>query len=387
MAISIESIQAAYELDQQLQREAVTADDLPLSFDSMTAKWLTAVLCRATPGAKVIGHRMGPVDTGSSNRRRIQIEYNDAGFSAGLPSALFCKASHDLPNRIVLGVSGGAHIETHFYNQIRPLLTIEAPRSFYAHYNADNFNSMIMLGDLTSSVTEFCNHKTEMTLDRAQSQMRLLGKLHGQSFSKPAIQTQLQHLGTWPEYLHATEAFGMSVGSGKGFLAAEEVIPPRLYKRSAEIWPATMRSLELHARSPLHLSHGDVHLKNWYVAGSGEMGLSDWQCASRGHWARDVAYTMSTALTVENRRAWERELISYYLDQLRASGGPDVSFDAGWNAYRQQLITALTWWTITMAPTENIPDMQPKDITLEFIRRISTAMDDLDSLDVTTEAN
>jgi hypothetical protein len=90
---------------------------------------------------------------------------------------------------------------------------------------------------------------------------------------------------------------------------------------------------------------------------------------------------MATALTIDNRRAWERDLIQYYLEELRAAGGPAISFDEAWNAYRQQLITALTWWTVTLTPPPGLPDMRPRDITLEFIRRISTAMDDVGSLD------
>jgi thiamine kinase-like enzyme len=376
----IPEIQAAYERDQRQKSAATSADELPLSFESITDRWLSAVLCGNVPGAEVTEHQLGQADTGSSNRRRIRIGYNDAGTVAGLPSALFCKASHELANRIVLGVSGAAFTEVHFYNQIRPFLEIEAPHSFYARYDPASFNSMIMLGDLTGSVTEFCNHKTVMTLERARSQMRLLGKLHGTSHSHPVVRAQLEHLPTWPAYFRNTEAFGMQAGSTRGFLAAEEVIPARLYARHEDIWAATLRSMELHANWPNCLSHGDVHLKNWYVAGTGEMGLSDWQCATRGHWARDLAYTMSTALTVEDRRAWERDLINYYLEELRAAGGPAVTFNDAWNAYRQQLITSLTWWTITLTPPPGLPDMQPRDITLEFIRRISTAMDDVDSL-------
>lgn len=380
MSLLIPQIQAAYERDQQSNFEALTADDLPLSFDTITDRWLTAVLCRNVPGAQVTAVEFGPVDTGSSNRRRIQITYNDAGTEAGLPTALFCKASHDLANRLVLGVSGGAFTEVHFYNELRPHLPIEAPVTHHAKFDPVSFNSMIMLGDLTGSVTEFCNHKTDMTLARAQSQMRLLGRMHGTSYSHPGLRRELEKLPTWPVYFANTDNFGMKSGSTNGFMAAEEVIPARLYRRHAEIWDRTLNSLKIHEHQPEFLSHGDVHLKNWYVAGDGEMGLSDWQCATRGHWSRDVAYTMSTALTVENRRAWERGLIAYYVEELAAAGGPKVSFDDAWNAYRQQLITALTWWTVTLTPPPGLPDMQPRDITLEFIRRISTAMDDVDSL-------
>lgn len=378
---TLQKIQAAYEHDQQHKPEAVTADELPATFESMTERWLTAVLCRDVPGAKVVGHQLGPVDNGSSNRRRVEVEYNDVGLAAGLPLALFCKASFDLANRMTLAMSGGAHVETHFYNHIRPHVEIEAPKSFYALYETKSYKYMVMLGDLTSSVTEFCNHHTVMTLARAQSQVRLLGKLHGTTYSNPHLQAEMEHIKTWPEFFNDTLAFGMQSGSENGFQASEEVIPPSLFKRYQEIWPATMRSMEIHQKGPYYYAHGDVHLKNWYVAGSGEMGLSDWQCCGRGHWARDFAYTIATALKVEDRRAWERDLLKLYLETQRAAGGPAISFDDAWNAYRQQLITALTWWTVTLTPPPGLPDMQPRDITLEFIRRISTAMDDNGTLD------
>ena len=55
-------------------------------------------------------------------------------------------------------------------------------------------------------------------------------------------------------------------------------------------------------------------------------------------------------------------------------------FDEAWMHYRQQLMTVLTWWAVTLTPPEGLPDMQPRDITLEFLRRITTAMDDVDTL-------
>jgi hypothetical protein len=381
MSELMQKITAAYELDQQRKdRPVISAAELPVSYESITDQWLTDILCRGCPGAKVVGHRLGERDSGSSNRRRIRLEYNDAGRTAGLPDALFCKATQELANRVVLGVSGGARIEVTFYNDIRPLLNIEAPRGVFARFDPESFNSIIVLEDLTDSVTQFCNHNTSMSLARAQSQLTLLAEVHGKCYQSPQLRQRLQAIPTWPEFFRNTFAFGLEQGSNQGFLRAEEVIPARVYRRYEEIWPATMASVEMHDRLPLTLAHGDVHLKNWYVAGNGEMGLGDWQCASRGHFSRDVAYAMATALTVENRRAWEKELLRFYLDRMHAAGGPAVSFDEMWTHYRQQLMTALTWWTITLNPTPDIPDMQPVDITMEFIRRIATAMDDVDTL-------
>jgi Phosphotransferase enzyme family len=382
MAELLKKITAAYELDRAHKSEAVvSAAQLPGSYEAITERWLTDILCGKYPGAAVVGYRLGPPDSGSSNRRKIYVEYNEAGRRAALPGALFCKATQDLANRIVLGVSGGARCEVTFYNDIRPLLNIEAPRSYFAKFDPESFNSIIVLADLSDAVTEFCNHKTKMTRERAESQLALLAEMHGRCYLSPQLREQLNSLPTWPEFFGNTLEFGMQHGSDQGFLAAEDVIPPRLFRRSKEIWPATVESVERHNRLPHTLTHGDVHLKNWYVAGSGEMGLSDWQCASRGHWGRDVAYAMTTALTVEDRRAWDNELLRFYIDRLHASGGPRVGIDEAFSHYRQQMLSALAWWTITLTPAAGMPDMQPRDLTLEFIRRISTAMDDVNSLE------
>jgi Phosphotransferase enzyme family len=382
MSSRIETIQAAYAAEEGRRREKVfNASNLPLSYEAITEDWLTDALCSAHPGAAVTAMQLGPVDSGSSNRRKIAVTYNAAGQAAGLPTKLFCKATHDLANRIVLGISGGAMGEVAFYNHVRPLLNVEVPVAFFAGYDPANINSLTIMHDISDDVTSFCDHHTEMTRARVESELALLATCHGQGYSNPAMQAQLKQIATWPEFFTKTLEFGMEAGSNQGFIDAEEVIPAATYKRFGEVWPKTLTSVDLHNRLPLTLMHGDVHLKNWYIAGNGEMGLSDWQCVSRGHWSRDVCYAMSSALTVENRRAWENDLLRFYLDRLHAAGGPNVSFDDAWLNYRQQLMTALTWWTITLRPTEELPDMQPRDITMEMLRRIGTAVDDCGSLD------
>jgi hypothetical protein len=374
-------IQAAYERDMASAPAQVTrADQLPIRYEAITADWLTAVLCAKTPGAAVTGFELDVPDNGSANRRKIKIAYNEAGQRAGLPGRIFCKATLDLVNRMVLGISGGAKAEAVFYDRIRPLLDIEAPTPYFARFDPETYNSLVMLGDISHTVTEFCSHKTLMPRKRVDSQIRLLAKLHGTCYRDAEVRSRLQELNTWPGFFYNTLQFGMEAGASKGFLAAKEVVPPRLYVRFPEIWPAMCKSVDLHNDLPHTLSHGDVHLKNWYVAGNGEMGLGDWQCATRGHWARDVCYTITTALPVEDRRAWEKDLLQSYLTQMHAAGGPKVPFDEAWMHYRQQLMTVLTWWAVTLTPPEGLPDMQPRDITLEFLRRITIAMDDVDTL-------
>jgi hypothetical protein len=62
-------------------------------------------------------------------------------------------------------------------------------------------------------------------------------------------------------------------------------------------------------------------------------------------------------------------------------GVPPISEDEAWKNMRQQLLTALAFWTITLRPAPGMPDMQPERTTHEFLRRIYAAMDDHDALD------
>lgn len=46
------------------------------------------------------------------------------------------------------------------------------------------------------------------------------------------------------------------------------------------------------------------------------------------------------------------------------------------------MLSALAWWTMMLTPAGDMPDMQPRDTAVEFIRRLAIAIDDLGSLDV-----
>ena len=140
-------------------------------------------------------------------------------------------------------------------------------------------------------------------------------------------------------------------------------------------------AVDWQATQPETFTHGDVHLKNWYRTLNGAMGLGDWQCSGRGHWARDIAYAVATALPVEQRRAQERDLLRFYLNALATAGGPQITIDAAWKSYRAQMLSALAWWTMTVTPSTQMPDMQPLDTTRAFLSRLAVAVDDLGSID------
>lgn len=376
MSDVLEKIQSAFDRDQERGFRKVTSTaELPRSYEELTEDWLTEALCGRVHGARVESVTLGEPDNGSSNRRRIAVTYNAVGIDHGLPTHLFCKATHDLANRMVLGVSGGARGEVNFYNLFRPHVEMEVPVAYFADWDPVSCNSLVILGDLSDSVRSFCDDKTPMDRERAESQMRLLARLHASGYANRDVATALEQMPTWEEFFYNSCNFGLESGIRQGFKESEGILPAEILALGEDrMWDCMTRSVERHGELPRTITHGDVHLKNWYVAWDGEMGLSDWQCANAGHWSRDLAYTLATALSVEDREAWDRELIAYYLDELARHGGPKVAFDEAWQHYREQLWTALAWWLVTLCPPEGIPDMQPRDTTVAFLRRIGAAM-------------
>lgn len=367
---------------EALDSPVTRRDEVPRSYAAITDAWLTDVLCRDVPGAAVTAHNFDERDDGSSNRRRIMLEYNQAGRDAGLPATVFCKAAETLNNRLVLGLSRAAQIEADFYNLVRNRLEIEAPVSLHASFDPENFASLIMLRDLRDHA-EFCDDRTVVTRELAEQQIHTLANLHSRFYQSPELGTPTLPFITWPKWwarmMAASPDFAACCDTAFG--QCEDIMPARLFARRAEIWPATMLSVERHKHLPHTVIHCDVHLKNWYKSNNGRMGLSDWQITSIGHWSRDLIYTITTALSIENRRAWERELVELYLDLMAERGIPREPIDQVWTSLRQQLLTALAFWTITLRPAEGMPDMQPLRTTREFLNRLLVAIDDHASLD------
>ena len=163
-ASSFESIRHSFEAEERANRKPRTATDLPHTYEDINPEWLTAVLCSKHPGAHVVACRLGPTDNGTSSRRRIELDYDEAGRRAGLPRSVFCKGSLSLANRYILGLNGGIEAEVTFYQRVRPELAIEAPRPLHAHWNPETYNSIIVMEDMTGEV-EFL--RCDKPLDRA----------------------------------------------------------------------------------------------------------------------------------------------------------------------------------------------------------------------------
>ena len=297
---------------------------------------------------------------------------------------MFAKGTPDLITRIAGCVSESMTGEAHFYSSIRPELRIEAPIGYHSAFDLRRGRSIHLLEDLVETKgATFCSPQNRIYRTQAEEIVSLLATLHGTYYDSPRLETEFAHILRWTdEYGRMVRAVDLRKYHRRGFDKAADVLPETLRRRRDEVWPAIIRSTELHNALPHTLVHCDVHLGNWYTTVGGTMGLLDWQCLARGHWSRDLAYALSATLTIEDRRVWERDLIALYLDLFAVHSGITIDFDEAWLRYRQQMFGALTFWTPTYAPPMFAPrNMQPAATAVEMIRRFAQAIVDLDSLD------
>jgi hypothetical protein len=122
--------------------------------------------------------------------------------------------------------------------------------------------------------------------------------------------------------------------------------------------------------SVVALGHGDPHIGNVYLDPS--PAFLDWQGVCRQPWSDDVAYFLSGTLTVEDRRANERDLLTHYLAELTARGVTAPSFDEAWLDYRRHQLHGFVWLVVPIA-------MQPEEHAAVLSERYAIACEDHDT--------
>jgi thiamine kinase-like enzyme len=166
-----------------------------------------------------------------------------------------------------------------------------------------------------------------------------------------------------------------------GLERAKQLVPTSIWNRRDELWPAVMHSLQISQNGPQTVLHQDVHIGNWLRDHNGRMGLYDWQILARGHWAIDVSYALIVGLDTDDRRAWEQDLIQHYITTLAEHGVTDPPSHAdALLDYRRHPMHAYAFGLFTNGQPRYLPELQPQDYTHRSIERITTALEDLNTL-------
>lgn len=229
--------------EKVVRPKARTIDDVPVSGETITPAWLTAVLCRDVPGAEVISCATSNGSRGTSTRVAIAVEYNEAGEQAGLPTALFAKTTTAFSQRILLG--GGKMItgETRFFRDFRPEVEMEAPVGYWGAADESSWRSIALMEDIaTTRGAVFVEPTTSVSKTQMEDLVRNLARLHGTFWEHPSIAVLNNPSYMLQAYLAAID---MKKRCAIGLERAGEVIPESLRGQSERLWAGVERAIEL----------------------------------------------------------------------------------------------------------------------------------------------
>ncbi len=354
--------------------------DVPRNGTELNERWLTDVLCQGHPDARVVSFSTPGGSVGTSTRTALRVTYNAAGQAAGLPTVLFTKTTAQFSQRLTLGAADVLHGETHFFLKFRPAVEMEAPKGYWGGVDESSWRSMILMEDVACTKgAEFIRPTTPLTRGQVEDVLLNMAAYHGTWWGSP----ELKILKNPTDHLNNVAQFiAFEPRCAVGMERAKSVIPGRLYGQADRLWKGTEKSLKIATEvMPRTLLHGDSHAGQTYITADGRMGLADWQATMQGGWAYDFAYFVGSACEPDDRRKWERELLELYLEGLDTAGGKAPGIDEAWLRYRQNLFYPYSAWAFTIGRAFYQPKMQPVDICLSIIKRLATAIDDLDSFD------
>lgn len=354
---------------------------VPRSPTDVDAAWLTAALCSDAPGAQVVSVAADRDSAGTTTRRSLRLGYNDAGAEARLPTRIFLKCTSTLAQRLVLGLGGLIDGEPGFYSHVRPRLGIQAPRGYFAAVDPRTWHSIVVVEDVERTRgARFWRPGDSLSTQQIEDLLGNVATWHAALWGSPLLDSW-RWLKTPSEQMAIIDALiGLADRRDAGAARAREVIPASLRDRQAHLFDGMRRSMAIASEGPLTYLHGDLHVANTYLAADGAVGVCDWQCGLKGSWAHDFSYILATALSIEDRRASERDLLEIYLEMLASRGVSPPDREAAWLAYRQATLYPYFAWTYTLGRSRLQPRFQPDVISLIVIERIAAGIEDLGSL-------
>lgn len=307
------------------------------ALDAVSVEDLGTAMARGVPGARIENLRTESVSQGTTDRIRLHLDWNDAGTAAGLPSTAFAKGTpRSATSRILLSAFGLASSEVGFYTEIQPAVA-DLTMTSYLSRGRRGGRYVTVLEDLGARRgIVFYASGDEPPLEHSKALMRTFGALHGRFWKSPRFDQDLSWVTVFSKrpghpFAHPT----VRMLTRKLFKQDRDI--PEQVRDTTQFFVDNRAALDRAWEAlPYTLVHGDSHMGNTYGLPDGTAGIYDWQNIHKMNGLRDVAYYITQALSVESRRAHERELIEIYLDSLAENGaGQEApSYAEAYDTYR-----------------------------------------------------
>jgi hypothetical protein len=337
--------------------------DVPVSTEVADAAFVTAALREggvlgsdssvAEVSHETIGEGVGIV----GQLARLSLRYE--GNASGAPGTVILKIPSAFPeNRAVGDHYDFYQREGRFYQQLADKVPMRTPRCYWNHVDPGSNTFGMLLEDLGDRT--MISQVAGIPGGRAAAALRALARLHGAWWGAPALDSL-----TWMPRLDDP----INLAAGEGYREAWprflELIEDGIPAEGIDIGAGTKEQFEslIHkgiAEAAGSVCHGDFRGDNLMfddrAPGDDEVAVLDWQIAYRGPAVTDVAYFLCQSLTIEERRAHERDLVQGWHDEVvatvrREQGREldDYPFELAWDQYRRAALGTTVYPVVGLA--------------------------------------
>lgn len=343
--------------------------------EEITAEWLTQVLVdsgRLKVG-KVVNVQCEPCGTGQlGDSYRFTMSYDPP--SAG-PATLVGKfASKDPTSREFGSRSGYYRSEIGFYKELAPHLAMSIPKAVHAALASNATDFVLLMEDLAPA--RQVDQLLGCSADESARVLEQAAALHAASWHDHGMAAKDWLKGPVGIFTQVTDNFAKVVKTFPelcGDLVPESDLAEaaRLIDH-ADAWKRIFSDPQCLWHSDLRADNVLFEAKN----GSSPVVVLDWQGLGFGRGTIDVAYWMGTSMTVENRRAHERQLVAHYHAALVGHGVADYDAARCWDDYRVHAIHGLQVGVFGLGAVKRTP--RGDQMWKLWIERTAAQVRDLD---------
>jgi hypothetical protein len=312
----------------------------------LTAGFLTRALADSLDGAAVEVAEAARVGTGQvSDTYRLHLSYSgggqvDRGRPAGghpnFPATLIAKVpAADPASRGAARAFRTYEIEASFYAQLAPGLPVALPACFYAAYDPEPDEYVVLLEDLAPARPG--DQLAGIGADDAAAAIGELAALHAAGWCSAD--------------LAALPWLNRSSPDGAALMTAvvTDLFPGFRERYADRLEPGTLGLIEeflprvggylAERNEPRTIVHGDFRADN-LLFGPARPVVLDWQTASFGAGTSDLSYFLGSSLPVPLRQEHEEALVRLY-HSILISGEVPLTWADCWDGYRRHAFAGL----------------------------------------------
>ncbi len=250
---------------------------------------------------------------------------------------------------------------------------MRVPRCYASLMDVDADDYMILLEDFPPC--PWATMRPGCSAAQAETAVRTIAGLHAAWWASDGLDgLDWVPMANAPVHQFAEPAYQQSV---EPFLTLfGDHLSPRMRGITERLAKHVVDMLDLSARPPITLAHGDFRLDNMFFDGA-RVAAIDWQIAFRGTGAFDLAYFLGGCLDPAVRRAEEMRLVRLWYE-LAAGGRAGFTFDDALLAYRRAVLYCHVY-TVIATGSLNPSNERGMAVFRAWLHRRSAAIEDLDA--------